>query len=69
MAHAVEVAGVEQADSRVERGVDRRDALSPVGPYIPDIPMQPRPRAETDGPLRPSERCSMMVFSLRRIAI
>ena len=25
-----------------------------AGPYIPDIPMQPRPIAETGGPARPS---------------
>jgi hypothetical protein len=31
MAHAVEVAGVEQGHARVERGVDGSEALGPVG--------------------------------------
>jgi hypothetical protein len=31
MAHAIEVAGVEEGDAGIERGVDRRDALLPVG--------------------------------------
>ena len=31
VAHAVEVAGVEQRDAAIERGVDRRDALGLVG--------------------------------------
>src|SRR5947209_7978520 len=30
-----------------------------AGPYMPDMPMQPRPRAETSGPVDPSLRLTM----------
>ena len=52
VAHAVEIAGVEERDAGVERGMDGGDALArSAGPYMPDMPMQPRPRAETVGPV------------------
>ena len=55
VAHAVEVAGVEEGDAGIERGVDGGDALrASAGPYMPDMPMQPRPMAETMGPAVPS---------------
>jgi hypothetical protein len=30
-----------------------------AGPYAPDMPMQPSPRAATSGPVRPSLRRSI----------
>ena len=30
MAHAIEVAGIKQSDTRIERGVDRGDALASI---------------------------------------
>ncbi|GDY42590.1 hypothetical protein SANT12839_034720 [Streptomyces antimycoticus] len=56
VAHAVEVAGVEQGDPGVERGVEGGDGLGAVdvGAVPGDMPMQPRPIAETWGPAVPS---------------
>jgi len=57
VAHAVEVAGIEQRNAGVERGVDvAMLSARSDGPYFPDMPMQPRPRAETVGPWSPSWR-------------
>ncbi|MCW2626031.1 MAG: hypothetical protein JWR48_2753, partial [Mycobacterium sp.] len=47
VAHAVEVAGVEQGDAGVERGTDGGDALGAVaGPYRSLMPIRPRPMAD-----------------------
>src|ERR1017187_5193835 len=37
-----------------------------AGPYMPDMPMQPRPRADTVGPLVPSGRCCILFLRDRR---
>jgi hypothetical protein len=57
VAHAVEVAGVQQVDAGVQRGamLSARSA----GPYMPDMPMQPSPSTDTDGPVRPRLILSM----------
>jgi hypothetical protein len=46
VAHAVEIAGVEQRDPRVERGMDRGDAFAAVGGAIE---VRHAHAAETDG--------------------
>src|SRR5450432_1581811 len=42
-------------------------ALS-AGPYMPDMPMQPRPSGETTGPVEPSERAITVSSSVFRCA-
>jgi hypothetical protein len=54
----VEVVGIQQIDSSVERGLNRRDALSTILPGWLAVavghPMHPRPIADTVGPDAPS---------------
>jgi len=59
LAHAVELAGVEQRDAAFERRVHGRDALRvarAVHPALPAVPMQPRAMGKTAGPVLPSCR-------------
>jgi hypothetical protein len=52
---AVEIAGIQQGDPGIKRRMDGGDAFLPFRrPYMPDMPMQPRPRAETEGPFFPA---------------
>ncbi|MGC3999425.1 MAG: hypothetical protein QM767_19090 [Anaeromyxobacter sp.] len=37
------------------------DSASSAGPYMPDIPMQPRASGNVRSPEAPSERCGMVV--------
>jgi hypothetical protein len=46
VAHAVEVAGVEQSIPGVQCGMDRSDALGAVSWAVEVVPMQPRPMAD-----------------------
>ena len=63
VAHAVEIAGVEQGDAGIERGVDGGDALAAVGRAVE---VRHAHAAEADGgdvgPVVPSLRFSMMVL-------
>ncbi len=64
MAHAVEVAGVEQRDAGIERGVDGGDALAAVGGAVEvgHAHAAEAELAETVGPVEPSLRVSMVVL-------
>jgi len=59
MAHAVEVAGVEQGDAGIHRAwmVAMLSARS-AGPYMPDMPMQP----SSDGRDERGRLAQMMLF-------
>src|ERR1700730_2290977 len=43
-----------------------RLSLRSEGPYIPDMPMQPSPSAETEGPVLPRDRCFIENLLARR---
>jgi hypothetical protein len=59
---AVDVTG-EERDAGVNRAPDGGEALVAVADYLPDMPMHPRPTADTDGPAAPSRRWAIDVVA------